>query len=202
MSRTSLDELFPLLAPHLPGVPNATMRLHLAAAAAEFCAATHLWRETLYEEQTIPGIQSYPLLGSATVESVLWIVLDQQVLRHIDPRFLDPRLLALESKPQRYWVNQDQELCFNPIPDAVYPFSGELALKPSRDATAVPSFLCDTWGDALVDGAIWRISSIPGKSWTALDLATMHKQRFDRAKANAMTRDYRQIELRVQPVRF
>lgn len=202
MANVPLDDLLPLLAPHLPGAPTVTMQLHLAAAAADFCAATHLWRAPFTEELTTPGIQDYFLFGDAVVESVLWVTLDGITLDATDPRLLNKHLLSQTGRPRRYWVHQDRELYLHPIPDAVYAFSGEFALKPSREASSIPDWLYETWADALVDGAIWRISSIPGKPWTSLDIATMRKQRFDRAKASAMTRDFRQIELRVQPVSF
>jgi hypothetical protein len=178
------------------------MRLHLAAAAADFLAETHLWREAIEQEATVVGQADYELFGSAVIESVLWLTLDATTLDATDPRLLDKAQLSYTGKPQRYWVVDDTIIRLHPIPDAVYTLSGTVALKPARTATGVPSWLYETWADALVDGAIWRISRIPGKSWTSMELAALAKQRFDRAKANAKTRDLRQIELRVQPVSF
>lgn len=202
MANVSLDQLMPLLAPRLPGIPNATMEFHLAAAAADFLASTHLWREAMYDEETLVGVSDYPLFGSAVVESVLWITLEGHPLPAVDPRLLDKRIFGQVGRPARYWIHQDRELRFHPTPDAAYTFSGEFALKPARDAMTIPDWIYETWADAIVDGAMWRITSIPGKPWTSLQLATLHKTHFDRAKANAKTRDFRQIELRVQPVRF
>lgn len=202
MLQVSLDELFPLLAPHLPGVPDATMRLHLAAAAAEFLAETHLWREPFDETTTLAGTPDYQLFSVAPIESVLWLKAGDTTLTHTDPRLLDKSLLERTGTPQGFSIKAPDVVILHPTPDAEYLLSGECALKISRSSTTLPAWLYETWADALVDGAIWRIASIPGKDWTALDLAMVRRQRFDRAKANAKTRDLRQIGLRVQPARF
>lgn len=202
MASTSLDALFPLLQPYVPSAPEATMRAALAAAAQDFLGATHLWREPMYEEPTTPGIAAYPLSASAVVESVLWVLLDNQRLAHTDPRLLDKSTLNQSGRPQRYWVRNDSELVLHPTPNAVFLFTGELALKPSRGATSIPGWLYETWAEAIVDGALWQMMSVPGKPWTAIDVATSRKGRFDRAKANALARDLRQVELRVRPAAF
>ncbi|MEA3639965.1 MAG: hypothetical protein VBE63_08475 [Lamprobacter sp.] len=202
MLQVSLDELFPLLAPHLPDVPDATMRLHLAAAASEFLAETYLWREPFDATATQAGVQEYQLFSVAPIESVLWLRADDATLTPTDPRFLDKTVLARSGKPQSFWIKAPDTVVLHPIPDTAYLLTGACALKTSRSSTTIPAWLHETWADALVDGAYWRIASIPGKTWTAMDLAMMRRQRFDRAKANAKTHDLRQIELRVQPVRF
>ena len=95
MANVSLDELFPLLLPHLPGVPNATMRFHLAATAAEFLAETHLWREPMYPDTTTAGVQDYELIGDAVIESVLWLNAGDYPLSATDPRLLNLSLIHI-----------------------------------------------------------------------------------------------------------
>ena len=204
MANVLLDELLPLIHGRSISAPDSVLREHLTAATADFLAATHLWREPLVDDVTISGTQDYYFYNypNIIVESVLWVTLDGATLAHSDPRLIGKSLLTQTGKPQRYWVKDDTILMLHPIPDGEYAFSGEAALKPSRDATTIPQWLYETWADTLVDGAVWRIASIPGKSWSDASLALFHKQRFDRAKANALTRDLRQIELRVRPHAF
>ena len=194
---TSWDTFFPLLAPHLPGVPYASMEMALAAASADFCARTHLWRETLDEEETVAGEATYELFGSAVIESVLAVTLSGARVVHSDRRLLRPSYLTANGRPTHFSVVGDKAIRFSPIPDAAYPFVVDVVLKPSRTASGVETWIYETWADALVDGAVWRLARIPDKSWSNLALANEHKARFDRAIANAKTRDLRQINLRV-----
>lgn len=195
---TSWETFFPLLAPHLPGVPYASMEMALAAASADFCARTHLWRETLDSEETVAGTATYDLFGSAVIESVLSVTVSGAQVAHTDKRLLQPSYTIASGRPTHYWIVNDSTIQFAPIPDTAYPFIVDVALKPARSATGVETWIYETWADALVDGAVWRLARIPDKSWSNLALAKEHKARFDRAIANAKTRDLRQINLRVK----
>lgn len=200
MATVPWDTLIPLLAPHLQGVPDMTLRTALASAAQDFLAQTHLWREPLDPFDTEAGEAVYPLVGPAgsVVESVLAASLDNTlVLTHTDRRFVDPTWVTRTGRPALFWVHGDQNLVLNPTPDGVYSVAVTVALKPSRAAAGVESWVYESWADTLVDGAVWKLASIPNKHWSDLALAQHRKVLFDRAIANAKARDLRQIKLRM-----
>jgi hypothetical protein len=175
-----------------------TLRTALASAAQDFLAQTHLWRELLTPIQTVEDEAEYPLVGSAVIESVLWVLLEGTEITATDPRLVSKGVLARVGRPSNFWIVDDTTLRLTPIPDAVYTLDVAVALKPSRTATGVPDWVYETWADALVDGAVWKLASIPNKHWSDDQRAMFHKIRFDRAIANARTRDLRQIDLHVQ----
>lgn len=197
MATVAWDTMFPLLAPYLPAVPDAVMRSALAASAADFLGRTHLWRQVLDPIITAPGESEYELYADAVIESVLTLRHENVVLRPVDPRknavFDSP-----SGTPLRYWMVGDTTVRLYPAPDKTGKLECYAALKPSRTASGVESWVYETWADALADGAIWQLARIPSKPWSDAQMALEHKTRFDRAIVNARTRDLQQINLRVQ----
>jgi len=198
---TNWDKFLPILTPFLPRAPEVSMRSALAASAAEFLALTHLWRETLDTQFTVKGAAEYELSGSAIIESVLWVSVGGSQLTATDSRFAPPGLLAMEGKPTHYWMVNDTSVRLFPIPDTEYGVSISVALKPSRAATGVDDWVYESWADAIVSGAVHRLAQIPEKDWTDQKLAAEHRGRFERAVANAMARDLRQINLSARNAR-
>lgn len=191
-----------LILPETPGCPEVTVNGALAASAAEFCAETHIWRETLDPFNTAPGEALYDLDASAVVESVPQLAVDGRELGHVDVRQLDPTRLTDTGLPSHFWMQDDTQVRLFPIPDRVYPVQATATLKPSRAATGVPNWIYETFGDGIVSGALWRLLRIPGKEWTNVDLASAHKALFGQAVIEARVRDYRHVPLRVRPHSF
>lgn len=191
-----------LILPETPGCPEVTVNSALAASAAEFCAETHIWRETLDPFDTEADEALYDLDASAVVESVPQLVVDGRELGHVDIRLLDPTRLTDTGIPSHFWVQDDRSVRLFPIPDGVYPVVATVTLKPSRSARQVPDWIFETFADGIVSGALWRLLRIPGKEWTNVDLAGAHKALFEKAVVEARVRDYRHVPLRVRPHSF
>lgn len=196
MARVSWDKLLPLLAPHIPGVPEVSMRQALAASAAEFLGRTHLWREQLDPQTVTPGEATYTLFADAVVESILWARLDGSDLYPTDVRVV-PALPVAPGRPTHYWRASDTAITLYPTPNAPGELDALVALKPTRSASGIEDWIYETWADTIVDGAIWNLANIPHKSWSNLERAQYHKARFDRAAVNARVRDVRQVPQRI-----
>jgi hypothetical protein len=201
MADVSLDELFPYLAPYLPKAPDATMRLHLAAAAVEFLEATHILRQDLDPIPLVPAVAEYDLWAPYPVHSVpvLWV-------NNIRIQATTQRLISepwtSAGVPRFYTHLPNAIVRLHPTPDDEYELTGLLVMTLCRDTTTAPDWIVEQWGDALVDGAIARVAAIPDKSWTDLVLTADRRARFDRAKALARIDDQRDIALRVYPRTF
>jgi hypothetical protein len=198
------DDILPLVIPYLQGAPDVVIKAALSRAATDFFARTHLWRQELTPINTVADRAEITLTppSRSVIESVLWAALDSSELVHTDDRFVSPSVLTQRGRPQVFWVVGDTRLRLHPIPDTIYALRVSVALKPAFDNDEVDDWIFDTWADALVDGTIWYLADIPNKHWSDPALAQVHKARFDRAIANAKTRDLRQINLRVQPRGF
>jgi hypothetical protein len=194
------DAFFPEIAPEVMGCPDASIKSALAAAAAEFCDRTHLWREVLDAETMTPGEAEYELQASGVVAAVQTVTVDGTA---IYPSHFEAVLPADTSgKPYGFYLVADTTLRFFPVPDAAYPFVAQVVLKPSKSARGVEDFLFESYGDAIIDGALYRLRKIPGKPWSDPTLAELSRANFERGIAKARVRDYREIPLRVRPVYF
>lgn len=203
MSLTSWDKFLPLLAPHVSAAPDMSMRAALNAAATDFFAETHIWIEQLDPQPIIAGEHTYDLFASGSVESVLWAALSDRELRHTHITEVPKLRLASTGQPTYFWVVNEQSIRLWPTPEEnEEQLSIGVVLKPSLTASGVPSWAFETWANAIVDGAIYRLASTPGKTWSDQTRALYHKTLFDRAKANARRRDYRDIPMRAKPRAF
>jgi hypothetical protein len=192
------DDFVPLAAPHLPGCPLPSIRLYLAQTAADFLARTYLWRQDIDPIYTSPGVSEYDLDAPALVESVLAVYNEDRTLERTDLRYLDPGRRGETGDPKKYWIANDRAIGIWPTPDKQEIFNVTAVLKLSRSATGVEDWIYETWADAIVSGAVYRLAITPGKEWSDAALATFHRGIFEKAIVDARIRDHRWAPLTVQ----
>lgn len=202
MATTTWDKFLPLTAPHLPGCPYASIELALAESAAEFCHKTQIWRMELDADVTVQGEHTYQLDAPAVLSTVLRLMLDGREIERVDDRAVPLEYAASQRKPERYALVTDDSIRFYPAPDGAYTYAGTVALKPSRAARGVESFIYEAHANTLASGAISRLAIIPNKEWSNPDLAVVHQQLFERGVATARVHDFRNVPLRVTPRSF
>jgi hypothetical protein len=192
-------DFLPLLAPHLPGCPDPSLKLYLASTAADFFARTHLWREQIGAIYIVSNQVEYDLdTDTGKVENVISVVYGEQPLTRTDLRLIGPEKLGETGEPREYWVQADNSIRVFPTPTARANFKVYAVLKPNRDGTGVEDWIYETWADTLVSGAIARLAVIPEKEWTNPALASDHKGMYERAITNARVRDYRGVHMMVR----
>lgn len=201
MATVSWDVMVPMLAPFVPGTPDASMRTALAQSTNEFLSKTHLWRSHLDPQVVTAGTTEVELYADGVIESIIMASFGPVRLTQTDLR-LTLNAVDRQSTPTHFWMIDDSILRLYPSPDADGELNVYAALKTSRTASGVESWIYETWADALVDGAVARLSQIPGKSWTDQQMSDEHRLRFARAMDDARVRDYQQINLRVRPQHF
>jgi len=199
----SWDKFIPLLAPHVSTAPDATLKAALAASAAEFFAETHLWVEEIDPVILIAGVPVYELFAPAAIDAIPSVVLENCLLRLISHNAISPARWDDQGHPSAYWVLEDGSIRLWPVPEeGGKELRVRAVLKNALSASGVPSWLFETWGEAIVDGAIWRLAQIPEKTWSDKSRAAQHKMLYDRAKANAIRRTKQYVPLRVQQKGF
>jgi len=194
------DDFFPLLDPHLVGCPNETKRTYLASTAADFFARTYLWQDDIDAIYLAPNQIEYDLDadGNVEVEDVLSVVLEGQALERIDFRHVPHERRSEVGDPTKYWLHADQTIRVFPVPDRRTTMSVAAVLKPRRNGTGVDDWIYETWADVLVSGTIAQLAMIPGKDWSDINLAAMHKALFERAIVNTRIRASRGISMLVR----
>lgn len=191
------SSFYPLILPNVPNCPTITVDQELRTVSADFLARTHIWRDALDFQRTVPNIAVYDVDSTALIESVLWVLVDGEKLTHTDPRHMRQEDFERKGKPTDFWVVADRSIRLFPTPDDRYQITGEVALKTARTAVGVEDWIYETWADVIVSGVLWKLCSIVGKEWSNIEFATMHKTIYERGITQARIRDYRNVPLSV-----
>ena len=192
------DEFLPLAIPHLPGCPNASIKTYLALAAREFFEKTYLWQDDIDAIFIAPNVVEYDLDAEAEVEDVLAVVLEKEQLDRTEFRLIPFERRDEKGQPRMYWIHSDRTIRVFPTPDKRAVMQVSAVLKPARTATGVEDWVYDTWADVIINGAISRLAIMPGKEWTDVNMAAMHKALFEQAITKTRIRDFRGVQLKVR----
>lgn len=201
------DDFIPLLLPHVSGAPNATMKLYLAQAAAEFFARTYVWRREIDPISLTRGVAEYDIdvyVCGGLVEDIKSVILDDvaQPLQRIQIDAVPVNHTATTGTPRSYWLIDDRAIGLFPTPDRRYILRASAVLKTSRAATEVDDWVFEEWADAIVAGAASRIVDIPGKEWSNPALAAEYRMRFEKAIVGARIREKRTTTTAITPRPF
>jgi hypothetical protein len=170
------------------------MRLYLASTAADFFARTYLWREQIGAVYVAPNQVDYDLdTDTGVVEDVISVVYNDYTLIRNDLRLIDNAKLTEVGEPREYWVQADTTIRIFPTPEERVTLKVYAVLKPSRVGTGVEDWIYETFADTIVSGAIAQLAMTPGKEWSDVALAGMHKGLYERAITNARIRDFRGV---------
>lgn len=165
-----VSDFFSRTIPMVPGCPDPVAEQALVDAAIYFCDHTNAIRYTADTFNTVVGQSLYDIdvPTSQVFARVMYLTLDGYELHPVEST-LQPLRDMQDSKPTEYYVTQNEsELQLNlyAAPDAVYPVSLQVALRPARNAKYVENDLFDYWSDAVVYGALSRLKAIPSQPYT------------------------------------
>lgn len=195
----SWDTFLPLITPHLSGCQVATVKMYLASTAADFFARTYLWREQINGITVTAGNVDYELdPDTGLVEDIISVVYGETTLTRTDLRLVGTEKLSETGEPREFWVQADNSIRIFPIPEEGTTLKIYAVLKPSRAGSGVEDWIYETFADTIVSGTIAQLAMIPGKEWTDVALAGMHKGLFERAITNARIRDFRGVHRMVR----
>lgn len=195
----SWDTFLPLITPHLSGCQVATIKLYLASTAADFFARTYLWREQINGITVSTGVVDYELdPDTGLVEDIISVVYGEATLTRTDLRLIGAEKLSETGEPREFWVQADNSIRIFPIPQTGTTLKVYAVLKPSRSGSGVEDWIYETFADTIVSGTIAQLAMIPGKEWTDVAMAGMHKGLFEKAITNARIRDFRGVHRMVR----
>ncbi|CAB4134871.1 hypothetical protein UFOVP275_27 [uncultured Caudovirales phage] len=190
----TIDSFLPEVRPWAPGVPDATAFKAIRGAAIEFCERTKLWKY----ESTTPVLSTDPAtsaISTPTDSSVFDIevsLFDNKELVPKAPRDLDAifegwRTGAIGTGAPLY-ITQIEQNKMTMVPQSYADGSLYLCLrlKPSQTALTMPDFLKD-YSECIGWGALGRILTVPGQSYSNPELATYYTGRF-LVKLDALSR--------------
>jgi hypothetical protein len=155
--------------PLVPGCPEPLAKQALQDAAIAFCEESLVIREK-QNFTTFANTSTYTLTSPTDQQPArvmnLWV---DGVL--ILPSASDSvtAVSSTAAQPVTYYTTRDSSvflLNLYPQPDAVYTIIAEVAMRPIRAAASLQDDLFDLWIEPIVEGALARLMSMPGQSFT------------------------------------
>lgn len=180
---STLDSFLPHIRPWAPGVPDPTAYKAIRQAAIEFCERTRLWR---YEddfdvtiEQCNDGIFTP---NGAILHDIEVVLFDGRELIPSTTSDLDRhekgwRTGELGSGLPKYYTQMaPNNLILVPaMAGHVYLC---LRLKPAKDCKDLPDFIAAEYSEVIGWGALSRILTVPGQSYSNPELAVFYGNKF------------------------
>jgi hypothetical protein len=215
MSEKRWDDMYTLIRPYAPDAPELAVIEAIKSTATDFFEKTHTWLYNTLPTPAEVGISEYEL-----------DVPKGAVLARVHQAWYDGNDLEalgedqVQAMSRRYWLMStgfpaffsQQEPCtllLLPAPSTLTVggslIYATLALRPSRDATGLPSELWDRYADALSYGARARLHEIPNQSFSNEEQATKFRRMYYGAVGAARAdrnRGLTRAVLVVRPNRF
>jgi hypothetical protein len=186
---SSLDTFLPEVRPWAPGVPDQVAYKHIRLAAIEFCERTRLWRFEDDYDITAEDSEAITTPGGSVLHDIEVVLLDGRELTPKATRDLDRvqngwRTGDLGTGIPAYFTQIEQNT-IKLVPSGSGHLYLCLRLKPSQDTMDLPDFLAGEYRECLGWGALGRILTVPGQSYSNPELATFYMARFS-AKLDAL----------------
>lgn len=213
MANVLYSVMLPEVSPHCSGAPEPQMINAIRNACIEFCMRSWCWNVDTSNMGISPTVQDYPidpsvLPSSSAVADIMYGYFNGVTIPPITKADAEIDFPAWRTRsgptPKRFLAGDAAtKVSLIPIPNVSA--SGlifSLALKPSRRSTGFPDFLYERYLEDISHGAIYRMMSIPHKSWSNANLALTHKNLFENAAAQARvdnSKSYTRAVLRSRP---
>jgi len=180
---SSLDSFLGYVRPWAPGVPDPTAYKAIRGAAIEFCERTRLWKYEDDFDVSVEDCNSGIFTPNNSVVHDIEVVLhnghelDPAATRDLDRLVPGWRTGETGGGLPKYFTQIDQST-LRIVPALEGHLYLCLRLKPAQDATDIPDFISREYNEVIGWGALGRILTIPGQSYSNPELATYYSQKF------------------------
>lgn len=215
MSTVAVTDFLPWVLPSALGCPEPTAVQHIVAAARELCNDSGIVQATFDPINLAEGVVEYELDSPESQQEIAWVLRAWNEGSPMQPAANEHVLNVLAYKPDAAGVTVQQGVpreffTLGPRAVGVYPIpqadvAGALivraSLRPTRAATRLAQVLYDDWVEVVAAGALSRLHSVLGQSYSSEALAAVRSHDFRRGVAKARNEAQRgrhRGELRVQ----
>lgn len=181
-----LEELLPLVMPRVPSCPRSVAIGALRDAARDFARQTHVMRAEVDLPPTDPPQSLYEVAAPPDTELIAVAGAEDESGRPLAVFFDPPATIGFARA-------------------LTVPATVVLVTMPERTAPEMPDVFASRWDEAIKDGALFRLMSMPHVDWTHPQLADTHMQLFQRAVDEAKggaARKQSHAAMRVKPRSF
>lgn len=169
-------EFYDYVKPSVPGAPNELVDLCLRSAAIMFFKETEVMTADkslpLIANQAIYQTDNAPL--SETTRVLEFRLADGTPLHPITRLELqesDQNWALEKGQPTNYLQISPRQIRMFPIPDKSYSSTISIVLQPTRTSTGVEDEMFNEYVECIANGTINRLTRIPQKPWTNMELA-------------------------------
>jgi hypothetical protein len=180
------EELLPMVMPRVPGCPRMVAAGALLDAARDFARQTHTMRVEIPLSPSDPPRSMYEVTAPRDTELIALAWAEDHAGRPLAAFFTPPKTVGFTQK-------------------LTVPAEVVMVVMPLRDAAELPDAFASRWDQAIADGALFRLMSMPSVDWSNAKLADIHMQLFQRAVDEAKggaARGHTHGSLRVRPRAF
>ena len=189
----SYSSLVKEVLPYVPFCPDTLVESNLRSATIEFCERSKAFVLDIDPINTIAGVFEYDfdIPTGTEVHQVLLMTHDGHDMDPISPRSLELNYpdwrnrtgnphVYLQKTPTTFWVV--------PVPSGSKELILSVALKPTRASNNIDTTVANTYRDAIIYGALYRLLRMPNREWSDVGAAQEYLFQF--------TQEIQQAELR------
>lgn len=182
---SSLNDLVQPLFIDVPGAPEELLTLAYREAARRFFTRTLGWREDAAVAMSGATTNLYTLTPASSDVEVFDTTHVKRNTRPLEKRTaeqLKPFADESTSTPRVYTLTRAGLLQLAPDPgvDDSALLTVRVALRPARDATAIPDDVVDDYTEALQFGALEKLLRAPNQPWTSPQMSDYYRTLFER----------------------
>lgn len=177
-----LDDLMP----RLPGADETLVKHETLAAAREFCESSNAWIYSV-PPQDLPADTSAVAITPLTNTEVGYLLLVEFRDTNADSFRTLPVTLRRPPNPDEtaeaprcYYPESPALLTLYPQPTLLHAdgFRADVSLIPVNQAVVFPDTFSSHWRDAIREGVLYRMYSMPSKPWSSGSMAMLHGRSF------------------------
>ena len=181
--------------PYVPLCPDTLAEQAIRSATIEFCERSKAYILDMDPFNTISGVYEYDfeIPTGTEVHQVLYMTYNGRDMDPISPRSLELNYpdwrdrtgnphVYLQKTPTTFWVV--------PVPSGSDQIIASIALKPTRSSNNIDTTISNTYRDAIIYGALYRLLRMPHREWSDIGAAQEYSFQF--------SQEIQQAELRAR----
>lgn len=189
---TPWNAFFDLLAPDVPGCPQASQVIALRQSAIEFCEQSLAWKYDHPDIAVTVGVAKYMFdaPGGAVVHAVTYAEFNgNQIETRVMQRDINAWDLRHKTGTPEYVLGGPISVTLVPTPDVAGTLKLTVVLKPAQNADGIDENIFAEDREAIVHGALGKLMLSPKKPYTDATLANYHIHQFLIKTAQAGVRE-------------
>lgn len=187
MANVTYDAFLDKILPYARNCPDPVIEGAVRDTVIEICEKTGIWQAELDPISAIAGQYEYdlePPAGTVVHEIVSIINSNGELLTPVTSGMLDMRYPDWRNTPGRtlYYINKDSALLWlAPAPSTAQQnaFLVTVTLKPTVTSSSADSRIMTDFRDAIVNGAISRITQMPDRDWSNFKTSAVMLAKFE-----------------------